>query len=66
MERAERDDDLLLLSEVSELTRLPEATIRWHRNQGTGPKGFLLGRRLVFRRGEVRRWIREREQAGAR
>jgi predicted DNA-binding transcriptional regulator AlpA len=64
-ERTERDEDLLLLSEVSELTRLPEATIRWHRHQGTGPKGFVLGRRLMFRRGEVKKWIREREEADA-
>lgn len=66
MERTERDDDLLLISEVSELTRMPEATIRWHRHQGTGPEGFRLGRRVVFRRGEVRKWIAEREQAGSR
>lgn len=64
MERtAENDEDLLLLSEVSEMTRLPEATIRWHRHQGTGPKGFVLGRRVVFRRGEVKRWIAQHEQA---
>lgn len=66
MEHTERDDDLLLIGEVSAISRLPEATIRHHRAKGTGPVGFVLGRRLVFRRGEVKRWIAEREQAGAR
>jgi predicted DNA-binding transcriptional regulator AlpA len=66
MERTESDEDLLLLSEVSALTRMPEATIRHHRHRGTGPAGFLLGRRLVFRRGAVKRWIAEREEADAR
>ena len=66
MERAESDEDLLLISEVSELTRLPEDTIRWMRHKGTGPPGFLLGRRVMFRRGAVRQWIREREKENAR
>jgi predicted DNA-binding transcriptional regulator AlpA len=66
MERAESDEDLLLLSEVSELTRLPEDTIRYLRHKGTGPPGFLLGRRVMFRRGAVKAWIKQREEANAR
>ena len=66
MERTERDEDLLLISEVSALVRLPVATLRWMRHRGTGPRGFLVGRHVMYRRGEVRRWIREREEADAR
>jgi len=58
-----RDGDLLLLPEVARITRLSESTLRWLRHQGRGPAGFRLGRRLVFRRGEVEAWLRQHEQA---
>ena len=58
-----RDDDLLLLPEVAQITRLTESTLRWLRHQGRGPAGFRLGRRVVFRRAEVERWIAQHEQA---
>ena len=66
VDKAEDDDDLLLMSEVAEVIRLPLATVRWMRHRGTGPTGFKLGRHVVYRRGEVKRWVREQEQAGAR
>lgn len=65
MERTENDEDLLLMPEVSQLVRLPVATLRWMRHRGTGPAGFLLGRHVMYRRGEVKRWIAEQEQAAA-
>jgi predicted DNA-binding transcriptional regulator AlpA len=58
-----REGDLLLLPEVARLARLSESTLRWLRHQGRGPAGFRLGRRLVFRRGEVEAWLRQHEQA---
>jgi predicted DNA-binding transcriptional regulator AlpA len=58
-----RDDDLLLLPEVAQITRLTESTLRWLRHQGQGPAGFRLGRRLLFRRGEVEAWLRHHEHA---
>ena len=58
-----RDDDLLLLEEVAVLTRQSVSTIRWLRHKGQGPPGFRLGRRVVFRRAEVERWIAQHEQA---
>jgi predicted DNA-binding transcriptional regulator AlpA len=58
-----RESDLLLLPEVARLSRLSESTIRWLRHQGRAPAGFRLGRRLVFRRGEVEAWLRQHEQA---
>ena len=56
----------MLMPEVARMTRLPLATVRWMRHRGTGPTGFKLGRHVVYRRGEVKRWVREQEQAGAR
>jgi predicted DNA-binding transcriptional regulator AlpA len=57
------DDDLLLLPEIAELTRLSESSLRWLRHRGEGPSGFKMGRRLVFRRTAVEAWISERERA---
>lgn len=48
---------LLLTSEVAEMTRLPEATIRWFRHAGKGPASAKLGRRVVYRESDVLRWI---------
>jgi excisionase family DNA binding protein len=57
------DDDLLLLEEVAEITRLSTSTLRWLRHKGEGPPGFKMGRRVMFRRTAVLEWIREHEQA---
>ncbi|BCW85056.1 hypothetical protein NicSoilE8_27290 [Arthrobacter sp. NicSoilE8] len=48
---------LLVIDEVSELTRIPVATLRYWRHQGTGPKAARLGGRLVYRKHEVIEWI---------
>ena len=57
------DDALMLLEEVAEFCRLSVSTLRWLRHRNEGPPAFKLGRRLVFRRAEVQKWVREREQA---
>lgn len=59
-------DDLLLLLEVAEITRRSVDTLRWLRHKGNGPEGFLMGRRLYFRRGAVMEWIAEQERAQRR
>lgn len=48
---------LLTLSEVAELTRLPEATLRWFRHCCKGPKSGKLGRRVMYRESDVEEWI---------
>jgi predicted DNA-binding transcriptional regulator AlpA len=58
----DRNDDLLLMEEVAALARQSVSTLRWLRHRGQGPAGFRLGRRVVFRRAEVERWIAQREQ----
>jgi predicted DNA-binding transcriptional regulator AlpA len=59
------DDDLLTTAEVAAITRAPVSTVRYWRHLGTGPRSFRLGRRVVYRRHEVDRWLVERELADA-
>ena len=61
-----REGDLLLLPEVAQITRQSVSTLRWLRHKGEGPPGFKVGRRLLFRRGEVEAWLRRHEQAEPR
>lgn len=48
---------LLRVPDVSELTGIPEATLRFWRHQGTGPKSAKLGRRVVYREADVHAWV---------
>ncbi len=60
----ERDsEELLTLSEVAEILRTPENTLRWWRQKGSGPEFFKIGRRLVTTVGDVRRFMREQRRA---
>lgn len=53
-------DTILNTTDVSELTRIPVATLRWYRHQGTGPKSFRLGPRKVFyKESDVITWLEE-------
>jgi predicted DNA-binding transcriptional regulator AlpA len=57
--------ELLTTAEVALMTRAPESTVRYWRHLGTGPRSFRLGRRVVYRRHEVERWLREHETSDA-
>lgn len=59
-------NDLLTLVEVATRLRVPEATLRYWRTRGEGPKGFKVGRRVVYRVDAVERWVSEREAAAAK
>lgn len=51
---------IMTLKEVSHRTRVPEATLRYWRSRGTGPKSFKLGgRRVAFLEEDVEAWIQE-------
>jgi predicted DNA-binding transcriptional regulator AlpA len=49
--------DILLMEEVSELTRIPLSTLRFYRHSHQGPKSFKLGGRVCYKRGDVLAWI---------
>ena len=60
------NDRLLTVPEVAEMTRLPEATLRWFRHVGLkGPRSAKLGRRIVYRESEVLKWIDDQFAAEA-
>ncbi len=60
----ERDpEELLTLSEVAEILKVPINTLRWWRQIGTGPEFFKIGRHLVTTVGDLRRFIREQRRA---
>ena len=50
-------DELLTISEVAAIVRAPIATLRYWRHLGNGPRSFRLGRRVVYRVGDLRAWI---------
>ena len=47
----------LTTPEVADLCRHPPETVRYWRHVGTGPRSFRLGRRVVYRVGDLRAWI---------
>ena len=49
--------ELLTITEAAELLRAPVATLRYWRHLGTGPRSFRLGRRVLYRRDDLRAWI---------
>ncbi len=55
---------LLTLPEVSELTRVPDGTLRAWRKLGTGPASSRLGRRVVYRESDVQTWIADQLAGG--
>lgn len=58
--------ELLGAREVSDITGVPVGTLRYWRHSNIGPASFTLGRRVVYRREEVLRWITQRENATRR
>lgn len=61
-----RNMDLLDAKQVSEMIGVPVGTLRHWRHSDIGPASFTLGRRVVYRRDEVSRWISKRESATRR
>ena len=57
--------DLMTLVEAAAYLRTPVATLRYWRHLGMGPAGFRLGRRVMYHREDVDRWIGERQRAHA-
>lgn len=55
--------ELLTLPEVSGRLRVPEATLRYWRGRGTGPRSFRVGRRVMYRQETVDRWLADQEAA---
>ncbi|MCZ8377650.1 helix-turn-helix domain-containing protein [Mycobacterium sp. CPCC 205372] len=57
--------ELLGIPEASDLLGLPEATLRWYRASGTGPKSFKVGRRVRYWRSDCLDWLASQESKTA-
>lgn len=55
------DSELLTTADVSAMSRVAVATLRYWRHAGgvVGPPSVKLGRRVMYRRAEVEKWLRE-------
>lgn len=49
--------ELLTITEAADVLRAPVATLRYWRHLGTGPNSFRVGRRVLYRRADLRTWI---------
>jgi predicted DNA-binding transcriptional regulator AlpA len=56
---ADENEELLTTAEVALLARAPVSTVRYWRHLGVGPASFRLGRRVLYRRSDVRQWLDE-------
>ena len=58
-------EKLLTSQELADYARVPLGTVRFWRAMETGPHGFRVGKRVVYRESVVEAWLAEREQASA-
>ncbi len=58
--------EYLVTKRVSEEYGIPESTLRYYRYSATGPASFRMGRRVVYRRAEIEKWIAAQEAASTR
>ena len=56
------DDELMTIKEVATLVRVPEATLRYWRHLGTGPRGFRIGRSVRYWQNDVMHWLEEQSR----
>ena len=55
--------ELLTLDEVADILKTSPYTVRWWRQEGTGPDFFKIGKRLYIHVGDLRTWIRAQRLA---
>jgi predicted DNA-binding transcriptional regulator AlpA len=56
----QKHGELVTVAEVAEMTRLSVGTLRWWRAVGEGgPESFKLGRRVMYRRADIEKWLDE-------
>lgn len=58
--------EFMTTGQVSQETGINAGTLRYWRSTNQGPTSFSLGKRVVYRRSEVERWIAEQEAATRR
>ncbi len=58
--------DILSTKQVEETYGFNQGTLRYWRHCDEGPASFRLGRRVVYRRSEIEKWISAQEAASTR
>lgn len=58
-------DEYMTTDEVAELLRTPVETLRFWRQTGKGPASFKLGRRVLYSRSVVERFVADAQAASA-
>lgn len=56
-------NEYLTTGELAKELKSPESTVRYWRAQGIGPEYFRAGRRVLYPRAAVDRWIQEQTTA---
>jgi hypothetical protein len=59
----ENEQDLMTRAEVAEMCRQSVETVRYWAYAGKGPKSFRVGKRALYRRADVEKWLREQYAA---
>ncbi len=57
-------DELFTLAELARYLRVPDATLRYWRHRGTGPRSFRIGRHVRYHRADVDNWLRDQRDPG--
>ncbi|HEY6682278.1 MAG TPA: helix-turn-helix domain-containing protein [Propionibacteriaceae bacterium] len=52
--------ELLTMTEVAGVVRVPVATLRYWRHLGSGPRSFRVGRSVRYWRTDVLHWLEQR------
>lgn len=52
-------DTYMTTAEVADHCRTSPETVRYWRHTGYGPKGFKVGRRVLYLSSDVERWLGE-------
>lgn len=58
--------EFLTLHEASNYLHIPENTLRWYRQCGSGPVSFKLGGRVTYDRADIDAWVAAERAASAR
>jgi predicted DNA-binding transcriptional regulator AlpA len=53
----------LTIEEVASVTGVDVATLRYYRNNGAGPRSYLLARVIVYDLADVEKWLEDRKRA---
>lgn len=61
-----KDDTFMTTAEVATLMRISPETVRYWRHVGKGPASFKAGRKVLYERADVEKWLRGLRDAEAR